>query len=77
MPATPEELKSARRAYNWTVFWFCLICAAVIGGGLLWAKNAEDNKEPVGCTYFPGPDGEYGTADDTATSMFPGEECTP
>lgn len=74
MTYTPQERREASRAYNWTVFWFCLICAGIIGGGLLWAKNAEENRE-TDCTYYPGPDGAWGTADDTKVPAWPGAYC--
>lgn len=46
------ERDEARRTYNRTAFWSCLICALLIGGGLLWVKANEE--PPLTEQIYPG-----------------------
>jgi len=38
---TDRDRAEASRMYNWTAFWFCLVCALFIGGVLLWVNANE------------------------------------
>ncbi len=55
-----NDRDEARRAYNRTAFWFCLVCALLIGGGLLWAKaNEEPAFDPFPAVNPCAPDPEF------------------
>lgn len=65
-PLSDEERAAGRRFYKRLVW--SIIVAGTIGFVALQVAASNEKPEPVGCIYYPGDDGIYGTADDTSTS---------